>query len=146
MASGSSSGDAGSGRFAIKPWEVHGEGREFEKISEDFGKAAATLEQSLTALGSPWGLDKPGSGFAAVYKDARGGLLGGLRGLAGQLGQVGSGLHTMAERTVDAETTAAAGFGGTAAPGGPGAPAPGGRPGKPATPVAAASVPKDRSA
>ncbi|MFE2721379.1 hypothetical protein [Kitasatospora sp. NPDC059327] len=147
MASGSSSGDAGSGRFALKPWELHGEGREFEKISEDFGKAAAGLEQSLTALGSPWGLDRPGSGFAAVYQGARGGLLGGLRGLAGQLGQVGSGLHTMAERTVDAETTAAAGFGGGPGKGGPGGPAAGGNPGTPAaTPGAPTTVPKDRSA
>ncbi|MEU1504851.1 hypothetical protein [Kitasatospora sp. NPDC005748] len=138
MASGSGNGDAGGGTFALKPWELHGEGREFEKISEDFGKAVSTLEQSLAALGSPWGQDRPGSGFAAAYKDARGGLLGGLRGLAGQLGQVGSGLHTMAERTVDAETAAAAGFGGAAGQGGPVTPA--------ATPGARTTVPKDRSA
>ncbi|WP_406199883.1 hypothetical protein OH807_18090 [Kitasatospora sp. NBC_01560] len=139
MASGSSTGGAGNGNFVIKPWELHGEGREFEKISADFGKAVGTLEQALTALGSPWGLDKPGSGFAAVYQEAHGGLLGGLRGLAGQLGQVGSGLHTMAERTADADTSAAAGFGGR--PAGPGGPV---RPG--ATPVAGTAVPKDMSA
>ncbi|WP_405365758.1 hypothetical protein [Kitasatospora sp. NBC_00039] len=141
MASGSSTGGSGGGKFVIKPWELHGEGREFEKISQDFGKATATLEQALAALGSPWGLDKPGSGFAAVYKDAHGGLLGGLRGLAGRLGQVGSGLHTMAERTADADTSAATGFGGGA---GPGAAVPGGRPG--ATPAGGKTVPKDMSA
>ncbi|MFD0275972.1 hypothetical protein ACFVHB_18975 [Kitasatospora sp. NPDC127111] len=138
MASGSSTGGAGGGEFVIKPWELHGEGREFEKISEDFGKAVGTLEQGLAALGSPWGLDQPGSGFAAVYKDAHGGVLGGLRGLAGRLGQVGSGLHTMAERTADADTTAASGFGPAAGPRGPL------RPG--ATPAAGKTVPKDVSA
>ncbi|MEU6236059.1 hypothetical protein [Kitasatospora sp. NPDC047058] len=136
MAGGSSTG---GGEFVIKPWELHGEGREFEKISADFGKAVGALEQGLAALGSPWGLDKPGSGFAAVYQDAHGGVLGGLRGLAGRLGQVGSGLHTMAERTADADTAAASGFGAAAGAGrGPV------RPG--ATPGAGKTVPKDVSA
>ncbi|MFF7457644.1 hypothetical protein [Kitasatospora sp. NPDC008115] len=103
----------GSG-FVIKPWELHGEGREFEKISADFGKAATALEQGLAALGSPWGADLPGSGFAAAYREAHGGLVGGLRGLAGRLGTVGAGLHGMAERTSDADTSAASGFAGGA--------------------------------
>ncbi|MFF2042478.1 hypothetical protein ACFVVX_18825 [Kitasatospora sp. NPDC058170] len=134
MASGSSTGASGGGKLVIKPWELHGEGREFEKISQDFGKAAAALEQSLTALGSPWGLDRPGSGFAAAYQEAQGPLLGGLRGLAGRLGQVGTGLHTMAERTAAADGTAAAAFG------------PGSAAGPVATPRAPGTVPKDRSA
>ncbi|GAA2813952.1 hypothetical protein RMN57_17820 [Kitasatospora sp. CM 4170] len=133
MAGGSSSGGDGGGSFVLKPWELHGEGREFEKISADFGKAAGALEQGLAALGTPWGQDRPGSGFAAAYREAQGGLIGGLRGLAGGLGRVGTGLHTMAERTADAETSAAAGFGGAARPG--------------ATPVPARTVPhKDVSA
>ncbi|MET8697466.1 hypothetical protein ACFVUH_07360 [Kitasatospora sp. NPDC058032] len=110
---------AGGGEFVIKPWELHGEGREFERISADFGKAATALEQGLAALGSPWGGDKPGSGFAAAYREAHGGLLGGLRGLAGRLGTVGAGLHGMAERTADTDTSAASGFAGGPA-GGPG--------------------------
>ncbi|MEV6974663.1 hypothetical protein [Kitasatospora sp. NPDC093806] len=113
---------AGGNSFVIKPWELHGEAREFERIAQDFGKAATALEQGLAALGSPWGLDRPGTGFATVYREAHGGLLGGLRGLAGRLGQVGAGLHGMAERTADADSSAASGFGGgvPGAPGGPG--------------------------
>ncbi|MFE2111379.1 hypothetical protein ACFXAF_36720 [Kitasatospora sp. NPDC059463] len=109
----------GSSEFVIKPWELHGEGREFERISADFGKAATALEQGLAALGSPWGADAPGSGFAAAYREAHGALVGGLRGLAGRLGTVGTGLHGMAERTADADTSAASGFAG-GAPGGRG--------------------------
>ncbi|WP_380278434.1 hypothetical protein [Kitasatospora purpeofusca] len=107
----------GGSEFVIKPWELQGEGREFERISADFGKAAGALEQGLAALGSPWGADGPGSGFAAVYREAHGGLVGGLRGLAGRLGTVGAGLHGMAERTADTDTSAASGFAGGAAVG-----------------------------
>lgn len=110
MAGGTSERGGGNSRFSIRPWEVHGEGREFERISADFAGAAAALEQKLGALGHPWGLDAPGSGFAAAYREAQGSLFGGLNGLAGKLGQVGAGLHAMAERTADADTTAAAGF------------------------------------
>ncbi|MGW4893017.1 hypothetical protein ACWEQL_12260 [Kitasatospora sp. NPDC004240] len=124
MAGGTGKGGPGNGEFTIKPWEVHGEGREFEKISGEYAKAAAALEQKLAALGTPWGLDRPGTAFAAVYGEAHGSLVGGLHGLAGRLGQVGTGLHTMAERTVDADTTAASGFG--AGAGSPGAGKPGG--------------------
>ncbi|MGW6917129.1 hypothetical protein ACWGB8_25350 [Kitasatospora sp. NPDC054939] len=118
---GGSSGNSGAGgaEFTIKPWEVHGEGREFEKISADWARAAAALEQKLAALGTPWGLDRPGSAFAAAYREAQGSLLGGLNGLGGRLGHVGAGLHAMAERTADADTTAAAGFGAVATPGTP---------------------------
>ncbi|MFJ9607882.1 WXG100 family type VII secretion target [Kitasatospora sp. NPDC101176] len=124
-------GVAGSGDFVLKPWELRGEAREFERIGRDLAKAVGALERDLAALGAPWGTDRPGSGFATVYGPARGELAGGLRGLAGRLGQVGAGLHTMADRTADTDTSAAAGFG---------------PPGAAATPGSAAVVPKDVSA
>ncbi|MBO1420247.1 hypothetical protein J0670_37335, partial [Streptomyces sp. FH025] len=92
------------------------EGREFEKIGRELGKAAGALEKGLAALGAPWGTDQPGSAFAAVYGPSRGELIGGLRGLADRVGQVGAGLHAMAERTTDTDTSAASGFGGSAGP------------------------------
>lgn len=172
MAGGSTgaSGRAG-GEFVLKPWELHGEGREFEKLGGELAKAVTTLEQGLAALGAPWGTDRPGSGFAAVYGQARGELVGGLRGLAGRVTGVGAGLHTMAARTADADSSAASGFGATAVPGAAGSAVPGAAagaavpgpaavPGVPgaspvapavysaapgATPGAAPAVPKDMS-
>ncbi|MFJ8040698.1 hypothetical protein ACIRBX_09375 [Kitasatospora sp. NPDC096147] len=87
----------GTGEFLIKPWEVRGEGREFGKISQDFGGAAKALEQGMAGLGTPWGGDAPGSGFGALYTEAQGMLLAGLNGLASRLGQVGANLNTMAD-------------------------------------------------
>ncbi|MEU9130180.1 hypothetical protein AB0D08_19080 [Kitasatospora sp. NPDC048540] len=84
-------------RVVIKPWEVHGEGREFESISAEFGRAAAELEDGLAGLGTPWGQDGPGSGFGTAYGEAREGVLAGLQGLAERLGAVGGGLHAMAD-------------------------------------------------
>lgn len=150
MAGGSTgASDRAGGGFVLKPWELHGEGREFEKLGGELTKAVAALEQDLAALGTPWGTDAPGSGFAAVYGPAHGELVGGLRGLAGQVGKVGAGLHTIAERTTDTDTSAAGGFGAAVEGGtgvGPGAPAvsavystTG------ATPGAAPAVPKDMS-
>ncbi|MFF4380502.1 hypothetical protein [Kitasatospora sp. NPDC001547] len=156
MAGGSTgaSGPAG-GEFVLKPWELHGEGREFEKLGGELTKAVAALEQGLAALGAPWGTDQPGSGFAAVYGQARGELVGGLRGLAGRVAGVGAGLHTMAGRTADADSSAASGFGATAVPGGSGVPGVPGVPGPVgvsgvtgvpgATQGAAPVVPKDMS-
>jgi hypothetical protein len=89
--------NGGAGEFLIKPWEVRGEGREFEKISNDYARAALALEQGLTGLGTPWGGDEPGSGFGTEYTEAQGMLLAGLNGLADRLGGIGTGLHTMAE-------------------------------------------------
>ncbi|MFJ8470465.1 hypothetical protein [Kitasatospora sp. NPDC094011] len=115
MADGSTgASDHDGAGFVLKPWELHGEGREFEKLGRELGKAVGALEKDLAVLGTPWGADRPGGAFAAVYGPARGELLGGLRALAGQLGGVGAGLHTMAERTTDTDTTTADGFGGTA--------------------------------
>ncbi|MFE3874597.1 hypothetical protein ACFXPX_09370 [Kitasatospora sp. NPDC059146] len=155
MAGGSTGESDGDGTgFALKPWELHGEGREFEKLGRELGKAVGTLEKDLAALGAPWGADQPGSAFAAVYGPAHGELLGGLRALAGQVGQVGAGLHTMAERTTDTDTSTADGFGANTGPAaaGPGAVA---RPavyqgpptasGTGATPGAAPAVPQDMS-
>ncbi|MFD8701627.1 hypothetical protein ACFV1W_03255 [Kitasatospora sp. NPDC059648] len=149
MAGGSTgASDGGSGAFAIKPWELHGEGREFEKLGRELGKAVSTLEKGLAALGVPWGADQPGSAFAAVYGPAHGELLGGLRALAGQVGQVGGGLHAMAERTTDTDTSTADGFGGSPARTA-GTPASVARPavysGTGATPGAAPAVPQDMS-
>ncbi|SOB83448.1 hypothetical protein [Streptomyces sp. 1331.2] len=140
MAGGSTgASDRASGTFVLKPWELHGEGREFEKLGGELAKAVTALEQDLTALGAPWGADQPGSGFAAAYGPAYGELVGGLRGLAGRVGKVGAGLHAMAERTTDADSSAATGFGAGAGPeSGPG-------PGPGATPGAATVVPKDMS-
>ncbi|MEV7182882.1 hypothetical protein [Kitasatospora sp. NPDC093102] len=165
MADGSTgvSGRAG-GEFVVKPWELHGEGREFEKIGGELTKAVAALEQGLAALGAPSGADRPGSGFAAVYGLARGELVGGLRGLAGRVTGIGAGLHAMAARTADADSSAASGFGASAVSGAPGAPGVSGAAGVPgtagvpgaspvtsavystvpeATPGAAPAVPKD---
>jgi hypothetical protein len=137
MAGGSTgTSEDGGGAFVIRPWELHGEGREFEKAGREPAKAVGALEKGLAALGTTWGADRPGSAFAALYGPARGELLGGLRGLAGQVGQVGAGLHAMAERTADTDTSAASGFGG----GSEAVTTPG------ATPGAAPVVPKDMSA
>ncbi|MFF2745014.1 hypothetical protein ACFVVA_05680 [Kitasatospora sp. NPDC058048] len=166
MAGGSTgaSGRAG-GEFVLKPWELHGEGREFEKLGGELAKAVTALEQGLAALGAPWGTDRPGSGFAAVYGQARGELVGGLSGLAERVTGVGAGLHTMAARTADADSSAASGFGATAVPGAAGAAVPGAAAGAAvprgpgaspvvpavystapgATPGAAPAVPKDMS-
>ncbi|MEU8920783.1 hypothetical protein AB0D10_07535 [Kitasatospora sp. NPDC048545] len=139
--------DRAGGQFVLKPWELHGEGREFEKLGGELAKAVAALERDLGALGTPWGTDRPGSGFAAVYGPARGGLVGGLRGLAGGVGKVGTGLHAMAERTTDTDTSAASGFGaGTGAGNGTGVTAVAAvHPTAGATPGAAPAVPKDMS-
>ncbi|WP_224283399.1 hypothetical protein [Streptomyces sp. LS1784] len=154
---GGSTGASGraDGEFVLKPWELHGEGREFEKIGGELTKAVAALEQGLAALGAPWGADRPGGGFAAVYGPARGELVGGLRGLAGRVAGIGAGLHAMAARTADADSSAASGFGASAAPGAPGVSGATGVPGASpvttavystvpgATPGAAPTVPKD---
>ncbi|MFE4514494.1 hypothetical protein ACFRMQ_09945 [Kitasatospora sp. NPDC056783] len=157
---GGSTGASGpaEGEFVLKPWELHGEGREFEKIGGELAKAVTALEQGLAALGTPWGTDQPGSGFAAVYGPARGEIVDGLRGLADRVTGVGTGLHAMAARTADADTSAAKGFGATAVPGGPDLPGvPGAASATPAvssprdsstpsaTPGAAPVVPKDMS-
>ncbi|MFI6446289.1 WXG100 family type VII secretion target [Kitasatospora sp. NPDC050543] len=105
------SAGAGSGQFSIKPWEVHGEAREFEHISTDFARAASALEQKLAALGTPWGQDAPGSGFAASYQEAHQAVFGGLHGLADRLGQIGAGLHTMADQVTGTDQDISADFG-----------------------------------
>ncbi|GJF29774.1 hypothetical protein KNE206_24740 [Kitasatospora sp. NE20-6] len=84
-------------KVLINPWELHGEGREFETVSNAFARAALDLENGLAALGTPWGRDEPGQGFGTAYEGAREGVLAGLQGLADRLGGVGSGLHTMAD-------------------------------------------------
>ncbi|MFJ9775317.1 hypothetical protein ACIRVF_29385 [Kitasatospora sp. NPDC101157] len=149
MAGGSTgASDGGSGGFVLKPWELHGEAREFEKLGRELGKAVGALEKGLAELGTPWGTDQPGSAFAAVYGPAHGELIGGLRALAGQVGQVGAGLHTMAERTTDTDTSTADGFGASPAPtaGTPASVArPAVYPGTGATPGAAPAVPQDMS-
>ncbi|MFD8752072.1 hypothetical protein ACFV0O_13985 [Kitasatospora sp. NPDC059577] len=107
------------------------------------GEGRCRLERDLGALGTPWGTDRPGSGFAAAYGPARGGLVGGLRGLAGGVGKVGTGLHAMAERTTDTDTSAASGFGAEAGNGVTAVAAV--HPTTGATPGAAPAVPKDMS-
>ncbi|WP_371497781.1 hypothetical protein OG871_17665 [Kitasatospora sp. NBC_00374] len=106
-------------RVLIKPWEVHGEGREFEAISGDFAQAATELENSLAGLGTPWGTDEPGSGFAAAYGEAREGVLAGLQGLAERLGRIGGGLHAMADNADRNEADVKADFTGSATAPGP---------------------------
>ncbi|GAA2124622.1 hypothetical protein GCM10009759_76430 [Kitasatospora saccharophila] len=83
----------------IRSWELHGEGREFEKISDEFGRAAKQLESGLAGLGAPWGSDEPGTPFGTAYGEAREGALAGLQGLAERLDRIGRGLHTMADST-----------------------------------------------
>ncbi|WP_441245469.1 WXG100 family type VII secretion target [Kitasatospora sp. McL0602] len=112
----------GGGDFVLKPWELHGEGREFENISNDFGRAAMTLEQGLAGLGTPWGTDKPGHAFGAAYTEAQPQLVAGLHGLASQLGSVGTGLHTMADSVSGTEDEVAASFAPGSHPGTGGAP------------------------
>ncbi|WP_371480902.1 WXG100 family type VII secretion target [Kitasatospora sp. NBC_00315] len=134
--SGSSYDNGGGGhrssgageQFSVKPWEMHGEGREFETISNDFARAALALEQSLGGLGTPWGTDEPGSGFASEYQEAHRTVLGGLNGIADALGRIGTGLHTMADSVADTDAGITADFGRTATPGGPGAVRSGGAP------------------
>ncbi|MER8185601.1 hypothetical protein [Kitasatospora sp. NPDC094015] len=106
-------------RVLIKPWEVHGEGREFEAISREFGQAAAELENALAGLGTPWGQDAPGSGFGTAYGEAREGVLAGLQGLADRLGRIGAGLHTMAENAEGNEADVRADFTGRGTASGP---------------------------
>lgn len=110
------------GEFLIKPWEVHGEGREFENISNDFARAALALEQGLAGLGTPWGRDEPGSGFGSAYGEAQPELLAGLNSLAGKLGGIGAGLHTMADQASGTEDEVSASFTSAGAGGTGGAP------------------------
>ncbi len=116
-----------SGEFRLNPWEVHGEGREFENISNDFARAALALEQGLSGLGTPWGTDEPGTGFGTAYGEAQPQLLGGLHTLADKLAGIGTGLHTMADQASGTETEVTASF--TAG----GSPGTGGTGGGPAT-------------
>ncbi|WP_344459393.1 hypothetical protein [Kitasatospora kazusensis] len=109
------------GGFTLKPGVIHGEGREFESISNDFARAAQTLEQGLSGLGTPWGADKPGSGFGSAYGEAQPELLGGLNALADKLGGIGTGLHTMADQASGTEDEVAAGFSSGGTGGGPAA-------------------------
>ncbi|MER5640833.1 hypothetical protein ABT095_28265 [Kitasatospora sp. NPDC002227] len=83
--------------FVLKPWELHGEGKEFESVSNDFARAATALEQGLANLGTPWGADRPGHGFGTAWTAAQPQLVAGINGLASKLGTVGSGLHAMAD-------------------------------------------------
>ncbi len=123
---GGGGGAGGSGEhFSVDPWEMHGEGREFEKISNDFARATLGLEQSLAGLGTPWGADEPGSGFAAEYQQARETLLGALHGIADRLGEIGTGLHGMADRVTDTDGGITADFGSVATSGASGAVPPG---------------------
>lgn len=122
--SGSSTGGAGE-HFSVDPWEMHGEGREFEKISNDFARATLGLEQSLAGLGTPWGADEPGSGFAAEYQGARETVLGALHGIADRLGRIGTGLHGMADQVTDTDDGIGADFAATATSGPVGAVPPG---------------------
>ncbi|AUG77984.1 hypothetical protein CFP65_3180 [Kitasatospora sp. MMS16-BH015] len=100
----------GGGGFLLKPWELHGEGKEFESISNDFNRAAMTLEQGFADLGTPWGTDAPGHGFGAAWQEAQPQLVAGLNGLADQLRVVGSGLHAMADSTSGTEDEITAGL------------------------------------
>ncbi|MDH6124433.1 hypothetical protein [Kitasatospora sp. GP82] len=120
----------GSDEFRIKPWEVHGEGREFEQLSNDFARAALALEHGMAGLGEPWGKDDPGSGFGKAYGEAQPELMAGLNGLADRLGGIGTGLHTMADQASRTEEEVTSDFarqdrggpaGGTAPGGGTGA-------------------------
>ncbi|GAA0675240.1 hypothetical protein GCM10010193_30280 [Kitasatospora atroaurantiaca] len=110
-----------AGEFRIKPWEVHGEGREFENISNDFARAALALEHGLAGLGTPWGKDEPGAGFGSAYGEAQTDIMAGLNGLADRLGGIGAGLHTMADQASRTEDDVRADFtGGKAGAGGTG--------------------------
>ena len=118
---GTGNGGSGPGEhFSVKPWEMHGEGREFEQISNDFARAALGLEQSLAALGTPWGQDAPGSGFGSGYQEARESVFGALNGIADRLGKIGTGLHSMADHAADTDAGISADFarGATSAPAG----------------------------
>ncbi|MFJ5230747.1 WXG100 family type VII secretion target [Kitasatospora sp. NPDC088391] len=97
-------------QIVVRSWELHGEGREFESVSNDFGGAAKQLESGLAALGAPWGSDAPGQPFGASYGEAREGVLAGLQGLAERLGRIGAGLHTMADNTVRTDQDISADF------------------------------------
>lgn len=99
-----------AGNFQIKPWEVRGEGREFESISNDFARAALALEQKLGGVGTPWGHDGPGTQFDTVYLPARQDILAGLNALADQLGGIGTGLNTMADNASQTDDEVKAGF------------------------------------
>ncbi|MFF0293319.1 WXG100 family type VII secretion target [Kitasatospora sp. NPDC004615] len=95
-------------KVVIRSWELHGEAKEFETVSNEFGSAAKQLESGLAALGAPWGGDAPGKPFGTAYGEAREGVLAGLQGLSERLGRIGRGLHSMAdnmERT-DSEVSA----------------------------------------
>ncbi|MEU3569519.1 hypothetical protein AB0E96_13995 [Kitasatospora sp. NPDC036755] len=60
MAAGSTgASDRAGGEPVLKPRELRGEGREFEKLGGDPAKAATALERGLAALGAPWGTDRP---------------------------------------------------------------------------------------
>jgi hypothetical protein len=124
--SGAGSGGGSGEHFSVDPWEMHGEGREFEKISNDFARASLGLEQSLAGLGTPWGTDEPGSGFGTEYQQARETVIGALHGIADRLGQIGTGLHGMADHVTDTDGGITADFGRVATSGAPGAVPPGG--------------------
>lgn len=110
MATGTGDGRMGD-QVQIKPWEIHGEGREFENISGEFAQAASHLESQLATLGTPWGQDEPGSDFGTAYGEARDRVLAGLHGLADRLGGIGAGLHTMADNAAQNEDQVRSDFG-----------------------------------
>lgn len=84
------------GEFKLNPWELQGEGREFESLAEEFGKATDSLSKGLEALKEPWGDDDIGQYFGTVYTGARDGIVDSMNHLAEQLGKIGGGLQSMA--------------------------------------------------
>ncbi|MFB7665031.1 hypothetical protein ACFC1R_13920 [Kitasatospora sp. NPDC056138] len=98
------------GQFDIKPWELQGEGREFESISNDFARASMALSSGLEALGEPWGDDQIGEYFGTVYKGARDGIVESMDHLSEQIGKIGDGLQQMADAVSSTDEQLSAGL------------------------------------
>jgi uncharacterized protein YukE len=79
---------------------------DFDGLTERAGKLSGELNQTLDALGTPWGDDEVGQSFAAVYSGPSGQTRTGMDAVPGHLGDMRTRLTEMAAayRDVDAAT------------------------------------------
>jgi uncharacterized protein YukE len=80
---------------------------DFPGLAERAGSIAGELNQTLDALGTPWGDDEVGQSFSAVHSGPSQQTRAGLAGTSGHLDDMGTRLTTMAAAYENVDTDAA---------------------------------------